>query len=51
MTNCQPEYGEHADHAATDRTGTNPLTGDTYTIFTCGCGQDDLEIFTQYLPQ
>lgn len=48
---CDSFEDTHAGYTATDRTGVNPLTGDTYTIYTCQCGHgDEMQVFTQYLP-
>lgn len=48
---CDSFEDTHTGYTETDRTGVNPLTGDTFTYFTCQCGHGpELEVFTKYLP-
>ena len=35
----------HRNHADTGRTGINPLTGDTYQVWVCGCGGHEFQVF------
>jgi len=45
---CTPEWGDHDGYYNTGRTGTNPLTGDTFEVWSCQCGEKTYESYPKY---